>query len=110
MNGFELFNNEVKTQPDAVTRTFSNIGVRPEEKISCKLHSQNGLNLYRIGTVTARNTKQWRKTQPCVPQWRTTILTAFFQLFLSALVKWQLWYGHPKSRLVWSGHHLYDQV
>ena len=64
----------------------------------------------QIGTVTARNTKQWRKTQPCVPQWRTIILTVFFQLFLSALIKWQLWYGHPKSRLVWSGHHLYDQV
>ena len=31
-------------------------------KISHKLLSQNGLNLLRIGTVTARNTKQWWKT------------------------------------------------
>ena len=25
--------------------------------------------------------------QPCIPRWQTTILTAFFQLFLSALIK-----------------------
>ena len=33
-----------------------------EVKIAHKLHSHNDLNLFKIGTVTAKNTKQWWKT------------------------------------------------
>ena len=42
-----------------LTSFFLNIS---ELKIPHKLHSQNDLNLFRIGTGTARNAQQWWKT------------------------------------------------
>ena len=76
--------------------------------------SHNGHSLFRVGTVTAiQNNGEklfWGRgsnSRPFIPQWRTTILTAFFQLYQHP-GKAAAWYDHPKTCLVRSP--LYDQV
>ena len=80
-------------------------------KILHKLHPHNVHNLFRIVTFTAIQSngeklcQLWSSNaQPCIPQWQTTILTAFFQLSQSP-GKVAARYDHLKSRPVWSGHH-----
>ena len=61
------------------------------------------LNLFIICTITAKQIKAMVKNfvgdgaQPCVPRWRTTILTAFFRLISQCPGKVAAWYDHPKS-------------
>ena len=72
-------------------------------------------NLPRIGTITAiqRNgqklcqRQQSQYSRPCIPRWRAnSILTAFFQLFLIALVKWLLRTIIPSLHLRSGRHYL----
>ena len=44
-------------------------------------------------------------SRPCSPGWQTTILTTIFR-FSQRPGKVAAWYGHPKSRPVWSGLNL----
>ena len=107
------------TIPQSFCHTFLYIGTRPIF-LKWKYHTNYTLTMvttcYRIGTVTARIQSNCEKlcqrrglnSQPCAPQWQTTILTAFFRLSQRPGIV-AAWYNHPKSRPVRSGHHFYGQ-